>query len=62
MHSIAKRAVSRDLAIGMYNLFLADTANDIIKPVFILETLALEAFGISWVVKGETLLGDEPAD
>lgn len=28
----------------------------------ILETLALEAFGISWVVKGEALPGDEPAD
>lgn len=48
--------------IGVYNLFLADTAIDAIKPVFILETLALEAFGISWVVKGEALLGDEPVD
>ncbi len=29
-----------------------------IPPVFLLETLALEAFGISWMVKGETLWRD----
>lgn len=28
------------------------------KPIFWLETLALEAFGFSWLVKGEGLLGD----
>lgn len=33
-----------------------------VLAVFILQTLALEAFGIYWVVKGEALLGDEPAD
>ena len=29
-----------------------------IPPVFLLETVALEAFGISWMVKGETLWKD----
>lgn len=29
-----------------------------IPPVFLLETLALEAFGISWMVKGETVWRD----
>lgn len=29
------------------------------KPVFILETIALLAFGFSWLVKGEAILKDE---
>lgn len=30
-------------------------------PVFWLESLAVEAFGIAWLTKGETILKDEPA-
>lgn len=33
---------------------------DKLKPVFWLETLALLAFGISWLVKGETIYRDKP--
>jgi hypothetical protein len=29
------------------------------KPIFWLEFLALEAFGISWLTKGEALLSDK---
>ncbi len=44
--------------IAVYKAFLAGTAVSAIKPVFWLESLALWAFGISWFVKGETLLKD----
>lgn len=33
---------------------------DKLKPVFWLETLALMAFGISWLVKGKTIYKDKP--
>lgn len=33
---------------------------DPIKPVFILETIALWAFGAAWLVKGEVILTDKP--
>lgn len=33
----------------------------VLAPIFWLETLALWAFGISWLVKGETLWKDRPA-
>ena len=29
-----------------------------LKPTFVLETIALVAFGISWITKGEAILGD----
>ena len=32
-----------------------------LNPVFWLESLAVEAFGVSWLTKGETILKDEPA-
>jgi hypothetical protein len=47
--------------IGLYYLFLKDTAVSDIKPVFWLESLMIWAFGISWFVKGETLLKDPKA-
>jgi hypothetical protein len=31
------------------------------KPVYVLETVAILAFGISWLVKGEAIMGDKPA-
>jgi hypothetical protein len=44
--------------IGLYALFLKDTAVSDLKPVFWLESLMIWAFGISWFVKAETLLKD----
>ncbi|MFN4285682.1 MAG: DUF998 domain-containing protein [Lacibacter sp.] len=32
-----------------------------LKPVFVLETIALLAFGYSWLIKGETFFRDVPA-
>jgi len=43
---------------GLYHLFLKDTLVSDYKPVFWLESLMIWAFGISWFVKGETLLRD----
>lgn len=39
-------------------LALDDTSVEDINPVFWLESIALWAFGISWLVKGEAILGD----
>lgn len=47
--------------VGVYNLFLQDTAVADINPVFWLESLMIWAFGISWFVKGETLFKDPKA-
>ncbi len=44
--------------IALYENALADTALARLDPVFWLESLALWAFGISWFVKGETILTD----
>jgi hypothetical protein len=46
--------------IAAYQLLLSDTFVASWKPVFWLEALALWAFGISWFIKGETLLKDPP--
>jgi hypothetical protein len=45
--------------IGLYKSVLADSQLALWHPVFWLETLALEAFGFSWLVKGETLWRDK---
>ena len=44
--------------IPFYHFFLEDTGIAALKPVFWLETLALWAFGISWMTKGEMLWRD----
>ena len=45
--------------IAAYNLFNLDqTRLAAIKPVLLLETFTLWAFGFSWFVKGETLWRD----
>jgi hypothetical protein len=31
-----------------------------LRPVYVLETVAILAFGISWLVKGEAVMGDQP--
>lgn len=48
------------LLIPVYELFFKDnTFISNLNPVFLLETLALWAFGVSWLVKGETILRDK---
>jgi hypothetical protein len=44
--------------IAIYTGFLSHTAVAKLKPVFWLETLALWAFGFSWLTKGEVLWRD----
>lgn len=48
-------------AIGLYTALLQDTSLAALKPVFWLESAALWAFGVSWFVKGETILTDRGA-
>ena len=48
------------ISIGLYSWLLDDTVVSRVNPVFWLESLMLWAFGISWFVKGETLLRDPP--
>jgi hypothetical protein len=45
--------------ITMYTVFLRGTFIAAINPVLILESVALLAFGISWLVKGHTLFKDK---
>ena len=47
------------VCIIMYTIFLRRTSIAAINPVLILESVALLAFGISWLVKGHTLFKDE---
>ena len=47
--------------IALYMAFIkTSTALNKLKPVFWLEWFALIAFGISWLIKGELLLKDNP--
>jgi hypothetical protein len=46
------------VAIGIYKLWLGERTLFGIPPIWLFETLALEAFGISWMVKGETVWAD----
>jgi hypothetical protein len=45
--------------ITIYTLFLRDTYISKFCPVLIFESIALFAFGISWLVKGHTLFKDK---
>jgi hypothetical protein len=45
--------------VGLYNLFWQHTFIANIKPVLVLETLMIWAFGFSWFVKGETFWKDK---
>ena len=49
------------LLIPLSQLAAGDTALARLSPVFWLETAALLAFGFSWFVKGEVILGDAVA-
>ena len=44
--------------IGLYFGWVDETPLAALKPVFWLQSIALWAFGISWFVKGETLVRD----
>ena len=47
------------VCIIIYMFFLRDTIISKMNPVLILESIALIAFGISWLVKGNTLFKDK---
>ena len=48
------------LLIGVYNIADGDESSLArINPVFWLEAIAVAAFGISWLIKGEAILKDE---
>ncbi len=49
------------LLIVIYSLLPNEVASQVeaYDPVFWLEAIAIVAFGISWLIKGETLLKDE---
>ena len=47
------------LAVASDNLFGAAFV-EALRPVFWLESVAVLAFGVSWLVKGETILRDRP--
>ena len=44
--------------IGSLNIKVIGNALEPYKPIFVLETIALWAFGLSWLTKGEFLLKD----
>lgn len=46
----------------IYTLFLRHTVISKIFPVIIFETIALLAFGVSWLVKGHTLFKDKSVE
>jgi hypothetical protein len=45
--------------VGLYNLLWQDTIISYFKPVLVLETLMIWAFGFAWFVKGETFWKDK---
>jgi len=49
------------ILIGLYTTILHERFPElqVFKPIFWLETIALWAYGTSWLVKGEALLADE---
>lgn len=47
------------VCISVYMIFLRNTFISKINPVLILESIALISFGISWLVKGNTLFKDK---
>ncbi len=50
------------ILIGLYESSNGETGWSRYKPVFWLEWVALLAFGISWLVKGEIVLKDHSLD
>jgi hypothetical protein len=45
--------------IGLYTLFWQNTAISAIKPVLLLESFMIWAFGFAWFIKGETFWKDK---
>jgi hypothetical protein len=48
--------------VALASNLLSDTAYDRFKPLLICEALAVFAFGVAWLVKGETIFKDSHAD
>jgi hypothetical protein len=48
--------------IAVYDVALQNTFIKTLRPVLIFESLSLVSFGISWLVKGETLFRDKKVD
>ena len=48
--------------VALASNLLSDTAYDRFKPLLICEALAVFAFGVAWLVKGETIFKDSQAD
>jgi hypothetical protein len=46
------------VCIALYALFWSETSVAGVNPMLILESVALFAFGVSWIVKGNTLFKD----
>jgi hypothetical protein len=47
------------LFIVIFKLFLLKILVLLVPPVFLFESLAILAFGVAWLIKGETLLKDQ---
>lgn len=47
------------LFLAIYSICLQNTSVSKINPILICETIALFAFGISWLIKGQTVLKDK---
>jgi hypothetical protein len=46
--------------MAIYNMVpTAPSALGTYRPIFVLETVAILAFGFSWLIKGETFFKDE---
>jgi hypothetical protein len=45
--------------VGLYNLFWQNTAISAVKPVLLLESFMIWAFGFAWFIKGETFWKDK---
>jgi len=51
--------ITATILITIYTLFLRNTILDKIYPVLIFESVALLAFGVSWLIKGNTFFKDQ---
>jgi len=59
-HACGYTILGSMLLMGIYFIFLEESTPSLtkLKPIFWLESLALWAFGLSWIIKGKVLLKD----
>lgn len=63
VHRVCGWVILACLVLAVFTDLAADDAVKAeYRPLFWLETVAVLAFGVSWLVKGEALLGDRPGD